>query len=231
LLEPREEYFPGVGEGRTMRMRKVFHCAFTLVLLLCVFLIHPPNAAAQLVVNEFVADPARDWNGDGIVNSRDDEWVEIVNLGTAVVDLAAYRLADSEGSKAWRYGFSGTLGPGMVRIVYGSESKAWEEANKCPQYGLHLNNTGDRVALYRIEGTDTSLVDGYTYGPVSVVNDRSIGRRPDNPQAWVTYDALNKCTATCDPTGTGCAPTPGAPNVCMTPVAARSWGKIKSMYR
>lgn len=212
-------------------MRKVFHYVFTLVLLLCVSFVHPPGAVAQLAINEFVADPARDWNGDGVVNSRDDEWIEIINLGTAVVDLAGYRLADSEGPKAWRYGFSGTLGPGVVRIVYGSESRAWEEANKCPLYGLHLNNTGDRVALYLIAGTDTSLVDGYTYGPVSVVNDRAIGRRPDNPAVWVTFDGLNACTATCDPAGTGCAPTPGARNVCTTPVKPESWGRIKSMYR
>jgi hypothetical protein len=212
-------------------MRKVFRNLFTLALPLCVFLIHPAAAHAQLAINEFVASPGRDWNGDGVVSSRDDEWVEIINLGSSAVDLEGYRLADSEGPKAWRYGFSGTLEAGAVRIVYGGESKAWEEANKQPQYGLSLNNTGDRVALYRIQGADTSVADEYTYGSVSAANDRAIGRRPDTPSVWITFDALNACTASCDPAGTGCSPTPGAPNVCALAVEPATWGKIKSAYR
>ncbi len=211
-------------------MRKVFLFLFVLVSPLLVLLAHPHDAAAQVVINEFVADPASDWNGDGVVSSRDDEWIEIINLGASAVDLTGYRLADSEGPKAWRYGFSGILDARSVRIVYGGESKAWEEANKFPQYGLSLNNTGDRVALYKIEGTDTSVVDEYTYGPVAVVDDRSIGRNPANRAVWVTFDALNACTAACDPAGTGCAPTPGGPNVCVLAVEPASWGKIKSVY-
>ena len=62
-----------------------------------------------------MADPARDWDGDGALSSRDDEWVEIINLGKAAVDLAGYRLSDGEGRPVWRYGFSGVLEAGAVR--------------------------------------------------------------------------------------------------------------------
>lgn len=189
------------------------------------------QASAQIVINEFVADPARDWDGDGTANYRDDEWVEIRNLGSAPVDLSDYRLADAEGPVVFRYGFAGTLEPGAVRVVYGSDSRAWEEANGFPLYGLSLNNAGDRVSLYRIAGNDAVLVDDYSYGEVAARDDRSIGRRADAPSEWITFDALNPCTASCDPAGTGCFPSPGSPNTCLTPVEPATWGSIKQIYR
>jgi hypothetical protein len=212
-------------------MRKVFHCVISLILLLGVSFAHSRGALAQVAINEFVADPATDWDGDGVVNSRDDEWIEIINLGPNAVDLSAYRLSDIDGPRVFRYGFAGTLEPGMVKVVYGSDAKAWEEANGFPAYGLHLNNTGDRVALFRLAGTDTALVDAYTYGEASTKDDRAIGRRADNPSLWVVFDGMNPCSSSCDPEGSGCVPSPGARNTCTTPARPESWGRIKSMYR
>jgi len=186
---------------------------------------------AQIAINEFVADPARDWDGDGAVNSRDDEWVEIINLGKTAVDLAGYRLADGTGAPVWRYEFSGIIEPGAVRVAYGSDSKAWEEANGFPIYGLSLNNSGDRIAVYRVAGADTSVADSYTFTEASARDDRAIGRRSDSPQVWVIFDAHNPCSPTCEPPGTGCYPTPGSGNTCLTATESESWGTIKSMYR
>lgn len=212
-------------------MRKVFRFCIPLAMLLGVSIAGSRATCAQVAINEFVADPARDWNGDSAVNSRDDEWIEIINLGSAVVDLSAYRLSDVDGPRLMRYGFAGTLEPGAVRVVYGSDSKAWEEANGHPAYGLHLNNTGDRVSLFRINGSDTALVDSYTYAEAPTKDDRSVGRRSDNPSLWVVFDGLNPCTSGCDELGTGCSPTPGARNSCTTPVHSETWGRIKSRYR
>ena len=142
-------------------MRKIFRFCMFLALVSITAIPCFSDCAAQLVINEFLADPARDWDGDGALSSRDDEWVEIANLGSAAVDLAGYRLADGEGRPVWRYGFSGTLAAGAVRIVYGSDARAWEEASGFPVYGLSLNNAGDRIALYRISGADTAVVDSY----------------------------------------------------------------------
>lgn len=212
-------------------MRKIFRfCLF----LACFSITAIPcfsDCGAQLAVNEFLADPARDWDGDGALSSRDDEWVEIINLGKTAVDLAGYRLADGEGSPVWRYGFSGFLEAGGVRIVYGSDSRAWEEANGFPVYGLSLNNTGDRIGLYLIAGADTTVIDGYTFAETAARDDRSIGRRNDMPSVWVVFDAHNPCTSACIPAGSGCYPTPGSANTCTTPTESQSWGSIKSMYR
>lgn len=212
-------------------MRKVFRFLVPLAMLLGISIASSRGAGAQVAINEFVADPAHDWNGDNTVSSRDDEWIEIINLGAAPVDLSAYRLSDVDGPRVLRYGFAGTLEPGAVRVVYGSDAKAWEEANGFPAYGLHLNNAGDRVSLFRIAGGDTALVDSYTYTEVPTRDDRAVGRRSDTPSAWVVYDGLNPCTSGCDPLGTNCTPTPGARNTCTTPTRSETWGRIKSRYR
>lgn len=212
-------------------MRKVFRFCYTLFLVSCTVFISAHDCPAQVVINEFLADPARDWDGDSLVNSRDDEWIEIINRGLGAVDLAGYRLADGDGRPVWRYEFSGTLDPGAVRLVYGSDSKSWEESNGFPVYGLSLNNAGDRIRLYRIAGADTTLIDSYAYAEVATRDDRTIGRRTDLPAVWVTFDAYNPCTSSCDPVGSGCYPTPSARNTCVTATEPRTWGAIKSMYR
>lgn len=212
-------------------MRKVFRLCCTLFLFSCTVFLSALDCSAQVSINEFLADPARDWDGDSVVNSRDDEWIEIINRGQSAADLAGYRLADGEGRPVWRYEFSGTLGPGAVRLVFGSDSKAWEESNGFPQYGLSLNNSGDRIRLYRIAGADTVLMDSYLYAEIAARDDRAIGRRTDSPDAWVTFDGYNPCTSNCDPAGSGCYPTPNARNTCVTATESHTWGAIKSMYR
>jgi hypothetical protein len=212
-------------------MRKIFRFCLFLAFFSITAIGCFSECAAQLALNELLVDPARDWDGDGALSSRDDEWVEIINLGNASVDLAGYRLADGEGRPVWRYGFSGVLEVGAVRVVYGSDARAWEEANSFPVYGLSLNNAGDRIALYRIAGTDTAIVDSYTFAEAAARDDRAIGRRSDTPAVWVVFDAHNPCTATCVPAGSGCYPTPGSVNTCTTATESQSWGSIKSIYR
>ena len=69
-------------------MRKAF---LIFVSVLSMFPVHAmlcAPAGAQVVINEILADPARDWDGDGDYNFRNDEWVEIVNAGDAAVSLS-----------------------------------------------------------------------------------------------------------------------------------------------
>lgn len=187
---------------------------------------------AQVLINEILADPVVDWDGDGSVSSKDDEWVEIVNVGPAPVDLSCYRLTDAAGGFSWRYGFTGSLAPGATAVVYGSDAVAWESANGFSTVGLSLNNGGDTVYLYDTAGGDTTVVDSYTYDSFAVVDDRSVGRSPDGSPNWSVFDALNPYTGSTPPLGNGCAPSPGLPNDCTTtvPVEHSTWGAIKQMY-
>jgi hypothetical protein len=199
----------------------------------CLFLIITIAAAgcpAQVRLNEILADPVTDWNGDGEVNSKMDEWIEIINIGPSSVDLSGYRLGDLAGGTAWRFAFDGSLGAGDIRVVYGSEVVQWQADHGVSTNGLSLNNSGDSVFLYRLAGADTSVIDKYAYGAHEVLDDRAIGRRPDGVGGWVLFDGLNIYTGSLPPPGTGCMPSPGVPTVCTTPAEEHTWGSIKSLY-
>src|SRR5690349_8359140 len=68
--------------------------------------------ATDLELNEILAGPARDWDGDGVFDARADEWVEVANRTAAPIDLSAYRMSDADSTI--RYGFTGILAPGAV---------------------------------------------------------------------------------------------------------------------
>lgn len=190
-----------------------------------------PQGAAQIRLNEILADPGTDWNGDGAVDSKLDEWVEIVNVGNSTVDLSAYRISDAAAATSFRFALSGTLGPGAVRVYFGSEVVAWQAANGVSQLGLSLNNNGDTVFLYEVNGADIATEDTRAYVTAEVLDDRSTGRLPQGSGGWVIFDALNPYTGTQPPTPTGCAPSPGKGPQCPTPTHSSTWGKVKALYR
>lgn len=187
------------------------------------------TAAPDVRLSEILAAPARDWDGSGTFSSRDDEWIEIVNGGNTTTNLTGYFITD--GDTLPRYGFSGTIAPGAVQLVTGSASVAWERATTHPVFGLSLGNTGDQVMLWKVTGADTVLVDAYVYKAHEAAADRATGRSLDGSE-WKLEDQLNPYAGTTLPTGTGCAPSPGAANSCGVTAARRSsWGQVKSMYR
>ncbi|MDI6809291.1 MAG: lamin tail domain-containing protein [Candidatus Eisenbacteria bacterium] len=186
-------------------------------------------AWAALVINEIMPAPATDWNGDGLFNYRDDEWVEIYNPAGVPVDLTGYRIADGE--PTWRYELTGTIPPHGFLVVFGSDSYAWEKATGFPAYGLSLNNTGDTVRLFRLAPRETVLVDCYSYNKYEGGPERSTGRIPDGSSEWLMFDSLNPYSGQVPPLGSGCPPTPGETNGCPNAVEGVTWGKIKSLYR
>ena len=205
------------------------YVAFLLVALSAITSL-APTGAAQIRLNEVLADPARDWDGDGQVSSKLDEWVEIVNIGSSSVDLSRYRISDASAGIDWRFALAGTLAPGAVRVVFGSEVVAWQSANGVGQFGFSLNNGGDTVSLYEVVGSDTTEVDSYQYASSWVADDRSVGRHPIGSGIWVVFDGLNPFSGT-DPSPTGCMPSPGTTTQCTTPVELSTWGTIKSRYK
>ena len=189
----------------------------------------PAAAATGVRLNEILAGPARDWDGSGAFSSRDDEWVEIANAGTASASLAGFFVTD--GDSIPRYAFTGTLAAGGTLLVTGKMSYDWEKANAQPAYGLSLGNSGDSVILWRVTGADTAMVDTYTFKSHEAAADRSVGRS-QNTGVWQLFDGLNPYTGTLTPQGNGCAPTPGAVNTCTsTPTRTSTWGALKAAYR
>ena len=190
----------------------------------------PAHAQSPLRLNEFMAGPARDWDGSGTFSSRDDEWVEVVNAGATPLALDGFIITD--GDSLPRFALSGSLAPGDHRMVTGKESYDWEKATGHPAFGLSLANSGDAVMLWQVVGAETLRVDAYTYTSHEAAADRAMGRSPDATGAWVIFDALDPYTGTTPPQGNGCAPTPGAANACgSTPVRSVPWGRLRTIYR
>ncbi len=211
-------------------MRKMFRFFLHLCVILAASAATTGISNGQVLINEYMPDPARDWDGDGEYNYRNDEWVEILNTGDLSIDLTGFLLRDGGDQILWRYGFSGELAPGETRVVYGSDALAWEESNGFPRYGLSLNNAGDELFLCHVVEAETLVVDTAAFGR-SAVDDRSIGRTVADVGVWAIFDAWNPCPDSCSPAGNGCIPTPGEVNNCTTALAERSWGSIKMIKR
>ena len=132
--------------------------------------------AAELVINEILADAsALDANGDGVVSSTDDEFVEIVNAGSGSADLGGATLADAYGVRLVIP--AGTvLAPGDVLLVWGGGTLP------PPAPGIHdligrmyLNNDGDTVTLRDPGGAELATA---SYG-AEAGHDVSVVRSPE----------------------------------------------------
>jgi hypothetical protein len=211
------------------------HLAAAYLVLFLAFL-RPPagpvpveRTGPGLLLNEFLAGPARDWDGSGALSTRDDEWVEVYNAGGEALDLGTFLVTD--GDRLPRFALSGTLGPGERRLVFGRDSYEWEKAHGFPAYGLSLGNSGDTVMLWQVAGAETVLVDSYAYKSHEAAADRAVGRSPDGG-GWALFDGLNPYVGTTPPQGTNCTPSPGLANQCEnTPSQMSTWGRLKAIYR
>lgn len=193
----------------------------------------PQMATAQVVLSEIMADPASDWDGDGTYNYRDDEWVEVLNTGTETVDLAIYWLRD-EATGEPRMNLSGLLAPGEVAVFYGSDALAWQAQSETGTGALALNNGGETVYLLEIGPGgygDFTIVDTAVIADHEADDDRSGGLGVDH-MTWLLFDGMSPYSGDDEPTGTGCAPSPGVPNTCdPLPVEHTRFGDLKASYR
>ena len=74
--------------------------------------------ASDLVINEVLADPAHDANGDGAVNAG-DEFVELYNAGTTALEVSGLRLHDGSNSgPRFIFPAESFLGPGETFTVF-----------------------------------------------------------------------------------------------------------------
>lgn len=138
------------------------------------------DAGAALVINEVLADPAidavaGDANLDGIRDSSDDEFIEIVNFSPLSIDLTGWSINDS---LAMRHTFaSGTVLEAYSPIlVFGGGAPTFDGSSQVLNDAINhlsiniqtastgllsLKNTGDTIFLY---DQYLNLVDSFTYG-------------------------------------------------------------------
>ena len=188
-----------------------------------------------IIINEVLGDPASDWDGDGAVDFKLDEWIEVLNTGSDPLDLSDYFIRDILGEEP-HLRLSGVIDPGETAVFYGSDAVAWQTANGMTTSGLSINNSGDTLQLLRIlqgaAGPEFELVFAVGIADHEAEDDRSGGFN-DDASGWILYDAINPYGGSQEPLGTGCAPSPGDPNICRGQVAveARSFGAVKAVFR
>ncbi|MGI9105545.1 MAG: Ig-like domain-containing protein [Pyrinomonadaceae bacterium] len=124
-----------------------------------------------LTLNEILADVPPDntatnniegdANRDGVRNSDDDEFIELFNHSTAMIDLSGLILADTTAN---RYTFPANtmLAPGRAAVVFGGgtpppSDPAFGGALVFRASSLGLNDAGDTVTL-KVRVTDTEIV-------------------------------------------------------------------------
>jgi hypothetical protein len=182
-------------------------CALLLcmVSLLVSSAVSPGVSVASLRLNEVLPGPGSDWNGDLDADSKRDEWVEIVNGGETPCDLSNCLLLNGDG-RAVVFGFSGSLAPGGLTVVYGSDAVTWESDNGHSAIGLSLNNSGDIVLLAEVSAGDTVIMDSLEYSSSDVGYDVAIGRSPDAWGTWTLFDHFMPMG------GNDSDPTPGESN-------------------
>lgn len=123
----------------------------------------PPPASGALMINELLADPpvGFDANGDGTADPTADEFVELVNVGGAPLDLSGAVLSDLVGPRATLPAGT-TLAPGAVLVVFGGGSPAAIPGAQVVTAGaLRLNNDGDTLT---IRGADGAVLASLSYG-------------------------------------------------------------------
>jgi hypothetical protein len=110
--------------------------------------------APGVVITEILADPpagdAGDANHDGVRHPQDDEFVELVNRGTAPVCLAGWALGDAANSERHVFPHGPALEPGEILVVFGGGVPTGTFAGAAVQTaaeGLSLQAAGDVVTL------------------------------------------------------------------------------------
>lgn len=135
-----------------------------------------------LLLNEILADPPTgiegDANSDGIRDSKEDEFLEFVNISEETLDISNFQIWDTN---ALRHEIpEGTIvAPNQAFVIFGGGMPNGDFGNSIVQTAstgsLNLLNTGDKIIL-----KDTSGVTVYAYVYGSEASDnQSITRYPD----------------------------------------------------
>lgn len=131
----------------------------------------------DIVLNEFLADPDGDANGDGSTDSDDDEFLEFVNTGTADLDISDWTIEDSN-STTHTFENPTVLKPNQAVLVFGGGTPTGKFGGAIVQTtgSLSLNNSGDDIILKNNSGIE---IIRYTYGGTEGSSNQSFTRSPD----------------------------------------------------
>ncbi len=168
-------------------MKKKWVIGITMVFI-GIVIFSAAKAGAAIFINEFLADPPNgmpgDANGDGVRNSSNDEFVELLNMGTSSVDLSNWALSDSV---RIRHVFApGSVLSSEERLVIfggGILNISSYTAVLASSHSLNLNNTGDQITL---RNALDQMIDQVIYGSEAGFN-QSLTRFPEGSGAFAKH--------------------------------------------
>jgi len=151
---------------------------------------------ADVVINELLVDPpfgqAGDANRDGTRHPYEDEFIELLNVGTKSIDISGWALCDDETSFRERFFFPlGTvLSPGQYVVLFGGgrpQGFTGLVFTDDGSIGNGLANRGDTVLL--IDSTSYRVVDSVSY--TNWQSGRSYTRWPEGIGSFVAHTAVS----------------------------------------
>ena len=150
---------------------------------------YAPADSSPVVINELMAS-----NNSTITDPQGDydDWIELVNITSEMVDLSGMYLSDNpENPLKWQFPDGTNIGPDDFLIV-------WADEDGGDEPGLHANfklsSHGETIWLFNTDEQENALLDSVTF---NIQNpDISFGRYPDGQGQLQTLSA----------------PTPLAPN-------------------
>ncbi|MFH5831827.1 lamin tail domain-containing protein [Halalkalibaculum sp. DA384] len=146
------------------------------------------NDQPDVVINEILADPGGDADGDNEIDTDDDEFVEIVNNEPVAVDISGWTIAD-ENEVQFTFEPGTILKANSAAVAFGSTGFSGNFGNSIVQgtSSLRLNNGGDRVVLKNKSGY---LIDSHTYGSEGG-DGTSLVREHDGSGSFVKHDGIS----------------------------------------
>jgi len=153
---------------------------------------------SALVINEILADPdltTGDANGDGNVDTSEDEFVELYNSLSTPLDISGYKLSDGA-SQRHIFPNGTVIPPNGTIVVFGAGNPTGIAGLvQVSSSGLlGLNNGGDTITI--VDDSDV-LVVTETYGAAG--NNQSIAREPDFSGTFVDHSSIASNTLNFSP--------------------------------
>jgi uncharacterized protein (TIGR03437 family) len=192
------------------------------------------HVQAPLVINEILADPpgsaasdlSGDANRDGVRDSDDDEFVELVNHSDAPLDISGVRLMDAT-SVRYTFPSNTMLAPEQSAVIFGggqppANEAAFGGALIVKTSSLSLNNNGDTVSVVLpVNGSDV-IIATQAYGAEGGM-DQSLTRAPDGSGDFLRHTIAQGSDGRAFSPGTRSDGTPfGSPPVTRIEVAPSS---------